>query len=72
SSHLLAGPSFDRLREFAQRTDEPMGSPPRLVTGVATIDIEPTWNEEGQVCVRQDMPLPVMISAIAQEVALGD
>lgn len=72
SSHLLAGPSFDRLREYEQRTDELMGEPPRLISGLVSIDIDPEWNEHGQVCVRQDMPLPVMISAIVQEVALGD
>ncbi|HEX7011597.1 MAG TPA: hypothetical protein VF161_02570 [Steroidobacteraceae bacterium] len=72
TSGIKAGPSFDQLREFPQRTDELLGSPPGLFTGVATLTLDPHWGSEGQVCVRQDQPLPISILSIALEVTLGD
>jgi hypothetical protein len=43
SSGIFAGPSFDQLTAYKQRTNEPYGSPPRLVTSQINIDIAPTW-----------------------------
>jgi hypothetical protein len=72
SSGIFAGPSFDQLTAYKQRTNEPYGSPPRLVTSQINIDIAPTWGVDGQICVRQTDPLPLTIAAITLELAAGD
>jgi hypothetical protein len=71
SSSVFAGPSFDNLTEVKQRTDEPWGSPPRLVSGVYEVAIEGVWGD-GQVCIRQNDPLPSTIVAVRYEMAEGD
>lgn len=71
SSAIKAGPSYDRLTEYKQRTSEPYGSAPELKNGVASLVINPSWGQDGQICVRQDQPLPVTISAMTLEVVLG-
>lgn len=71
SSGLFAGPSYDDLREYAQRTVEPYGSPPALFSGVAQIDIDPEWNTEGQVCIQASDPLPMTVLSMSLNVAEG-
>lgn len=71
SSQVKAGPSFDRLRLFRQRTTEPYGSPPRLFSGMAEILLDNFWNLDGTICVRQDQPLPLTVTALALEIAVG-
>lgn len=71
SSQIKAGPSFDRLRPYRQRTTEPYGSPPRLVSGMAEILLDNFWNLDGTICIRQDQPLPLTVSALALEIAVG-
>lgn len=68
SSSIYAGSSFDKLRQFKQRTTEPYGSPPALFTGVAPIKIDGTWSQDAQVCIQQTDPLPLKVTAIALEV----
>jgi predicted small integral membrane protein len=72
SSGIFAGPSFDQLTAYKQRTNEPYGSPPSLVTSQISIDIAPTWGVDGQICVRQSDPLPLTVAAITLELAAGD
>lgn len=72
SSGIFAGPDFNTLTAYKQRTNEPYGSPPALVTSQVAIDIAPSWNVDGQVCVRQTDPLPLTIAAITLELAAGD
>lgn len=72
SSSLFVGPSFDKLMQVKQRTTEPYGSPPDLMTGVYDIVITPSWNMSGELCVRQNNPLPLHISMITMDVAFGD
>lgn len=72
SSGIFAGPDFDHLTAYKQRTNEPYGSPPSLVTSQISIDISPTWSVDGQICVRQSDPLPLTIAAITLELAAGD
>lgn len=71
TSHLQAGPSFSELREFAQRTTEPYGSPPALYSGIAEISLDPDWGDDAAVCVRQDKPLPTTVLSMAMEVEIG-
>lgn len=67
SSGMKAGPSFDKLVELKQRSNEPMGTAPDLVTDEVSIALRPTWQNGGQVCVRQAAPLPLTIVAMALE-----
>ena len=71
SSGVSAGPTFDKLTEYKQRANEPMGTPPDLVTDEIAIRLSPSWQNGGQVCVRQDEPLPLTIVAMALEAAVA-
>jgi len=71
SSSIFAGPSFTSLREFKQRTTEPYGSPPNLVSGEVEIVLDNAWGSSGQVCVRQPNPLPLTIVSATLDVAVG-
>lgn len=71
SSGVFAGPDFDTLTEFKQRTTEPYGSPPSLHTGQIEIAIMGSWGDDGEVYVRQVDPLPLTITALTLEVAVG-
>lgn len=71
SSGIKTGPSFDSLKPFKQRTTEPYGTPPNWVTGVVEVDVVPSWNSDGQLCVRQTDPLPLTVLSLTLEVALG-
>lgn len=71
SSTVKAGPSFDQLDEMVQREDEAYGSAPNVVTGLRRVPIQGTWTEDGQVCVRQENPLPTHITQLVLEVAVG-
>ena len=71
SSGIFVGPSVDRLREHKQRTTEPFGSPPALVTGEITVTVDPAWGRDGSVSVRQVDPLPLTVAAMVLEVDIG-
>lgn len=71
SSGVMAGPSFDRLVEMKQRTDEPYGSPPALVSGEFPITLLPSWGNDAGICLRQENPLPVTLLAMTLDVAIG-
>ena len=71
SSGIFAGPSADKLVEAKQRTTEPYGSPPRLKTEDIKIMVTPTWQDNGQLFVRQTDPLPLTVVGMTLEVAIG-
>lgn len=72
SSIVKAGPSFDRLREYPARAiTDPYGSPPALRDGELSLAIDPSWNTDGAVCVRQDLPLPLSILSMTLEIQVG-
>ncbi len=71
SSGVWAGPSFDKLVQYKQRTTEPYGTPPNPVSTQIKIPVSPSWENDGQVCIRQSDPLPVTISSMTIEVAAG-
>jgi len=71
SSGVFAGPSFDKLTEYKQRTTEPYGSPPALTTDEISIKIGPAWATNGQVCIRQSDPLPLTVLSMSAETALA-
>lgn len=71
SSGIFVGPDADNLTEAKQRTTEPYGSPPALRSDEVQVVITPSWNDSGQVWVRQADPLPLTIVSMTAEVALG-
>lgn len=71
SSGIQAGPAFDRLTEFKLRQAEPYGSPPELRTDEVKMDIAPAWSSGGEVCVRQDKPLPMSVVSMTIEAEVG-
>ena len=71
SSGIFAGPSDTKLTEYKQRTTEPYGSPPDLKSEEITIDIKPSWNQDGTIVVRQADPLPLTVVGMTLEVAIG-
>lgn len=71
SSGIFAGPSEDLLTEYKQRTTEVYGAPPALQSGQAEITLTPSWNDNGQILVRQENPLPLTVVAITMEMAIG-
>ena len=71
SSGIFAGPTADKLVEAKQRTTEPYGSPPALKTEDIKMMLTPTWQDYGQIFIRQNDPLPLTIVGITLEVAVG-
>lgn len=72
SSIVKAGPDFVRLREFpARAVTDPYGSPPALRDGELSMAIDPSWNQDGALCVRQDLPLPLSVLSMTLEVTTG-
>ena len=71
SSGIFAGPDANNLIEAKQRTNEPYGSPPALKSQEVEIVISPSWNDSGQVFIRQSDPLPLTAVSITLEVSIG-
>lgn len=72
SNVLKAGPSFDRLRDYPARAiADPYGAPPLLKDGEVELSIDPSWNQDGAVCVRQDVPLPLTVLSMTLELQIG-
>lgn len=71
STGIFAGPSLDKLREYAPRTSEPYDSPPELTSDEVNLKVDNKWGSSGQVYVQQTKPLPLTIVSMAVGVALG-
>ena len=72
SSVIKAGPAFDRLREYpARAVTDPYGSPPALRDGELALSIDPSWNQDAALCVRQDLPLPLTVLSMTLEIQSG-
>jgi hypothetical protein len=71
SSGIFVGPDADNLVEAKQRTTEPCGSPPALKSEEISIVLTPSWDDGGQVFVRQADPLPLTVVSATAEVAIG-
>ena len=71
SSGIFAGPTSEKLTEAKQRTTEPYGSPPNLKTEDIKIMLTPTWQDYGQIFIRQTDPLPLTVVGITLEVSVG-
>jgi hypothetical protein len=72
SSLVKAGPTFDRLREYpARAVSDPYGSPPALRDGELSLSIDPSWNTDAAVCIRQDAPVPLTVLSMTLEIQGG-
>lgn len=71
SSGLKAGNSEATLYEAKERTTEPFGAPPSLLSGYVDVPVSTGWTDGGQVVVAQDDPLPLSILSMVLEVSLG-
>jgi len=71
SSGIFAGPSFSRLTEAKIRTTEAFGSPPSLKSGEIGLNVTGAWAENGQVCIRQQDPLPLLLVGLTLEASIG-
>jgi hypothetical protein len=66
SAAFKVGPTFSSLVASTA-----FGTPPALATLMTEQVIAPTWGFEGQVCVQQDDPLPLVLASLTLEVAIG-
>ena len=71
SSGIFIGPNANSLVEAKQRTTEPYGSPPSLKTDEIGVKLTPSWQQSGQIFVRQSDPLPLTIVGLTLEVSIG-
>lgn len=72
SSLVKAGPAFDRLRSYPARAiTDPYGEPPALRDGELSLSVDPSWNTDAAICVRQDLPLPLSVLSMTLEVQTG-
>ena len=71
SSGIFVGPDFDKLTEAKQRTTEIYGTPPALKSEEIPVMVTPSWDDSGQVAVRQSDPLPLTIVSLSMELAIG-
>ena len=69
---LKAGPTFAMLQPIKERTTELMGQAIRPITGDERVVMDPKWQNQGQVCVQQDHPLPCTVLAFIPEISVGD
>ena len=68
---LSAGPTSDRLVDIKERLGENFGFPTLLATGDERVLIDPSWNTQGRVFVRQANPLPATVVAIIPRIEAG-
>ena len=71
SSGIFVGPTSEKLTEAKQRTTEPYGSPPNLKTEDIKIMLTPSWQDYGQIFIRQTDPLPLTVVGVTLEVSVG-
>jgi hypothetical protein len=71
SRGLKFGTDFNYMTEFKDRTNEPMGQAIALFTGDLQQPTEPAWNQNAQVCIQQDNPLPATVLALYPDMAIG-
>jgi len=71
SSGVFAGPSTSNLVQYKQRTTEAYGSAPNLASDEIEISLTPSWQQGGQIYVRQSDPLPLTVVSMTVEAAVG-
>lgn len=66
-----AGPNASKLEEWPQRDTEGYNVPIDLFTGLADQVLEPEWNTNGRVFIRQTKPLPLTVLSVGVNVEVG-
>ncbi len=69
---LAVGPDAGHLTEIKERTSENYGAPTLLTTGDEQVLIDPSWNSNGRIFVRQAWPLPATIVAVVPRLEVGE
>ena len=64
------GTDYDTV-QFRSGSD-PMDSSPPLYSGDKKIKLRGGWNEEGQIWIKQDQPLPIHVTAIITRLVTND
>lgn len=67
---IKAGPNFNKLKDYKQRSTENYGDPTNAETGVIRLDIGMDWGD-GRFCVRQALPLPISINGMIPDIKAG-
>ena len=62
---------YSRLTEVKERSTQMYGTPIGLLTGEERVILDPTWNSNGRILIRQDNPLPCTILVAIPEVDVG-
>lgn len=68
---IKAGPDADHLLESKVRMVSDGFDHPNLISGVAEVRLNATWERNGQTLIRHTDPTPLGILALMPEVALG-
>lgn len=71
SGAWFAGGDAASLRETPARTTENWGSPPGLLNGYIDVNIDDSWNTEGQVYIVATDPTPLTVVSFTKEVEFG-
>jgi hypothetical protein len=69
---LKAGTTLENLYPMRERTNETPGEPNDPLTGVFQILHESLWDNDGQVYLVQDSPLPASIISLVSSGEIGD
>ncbi len=74
---LKIGTDFDNLVKMKDLVVGNVGSMTNervtdLVTGDVRTYLDPKWQEEGTICIRQDLPYPASILAVIPQLSVGD
>lgn len=69
---LSVGPDAGRLVEIKERSAEPHGTPTALATGDERLLLDPSWNANGRIFVRQAFPLPATVVAVIPRLEVGE
>lgn len=72
SSGVFAGPDFNSIVQYPQRTTEPYGSPPVLITDEIEIVLDNEWGNSGELCIQQSDPLPLIVDSVTFDLVAGN
>jgi hypothetical protein len=67
SSGVFIGPNEALLVEAKIRNTEAYGLPPSLKTDELEIVMQPSWDSDGSILIRQSDPLPLTVVALTLE-----
>ena len=71
SSGVAAGKDENTLRIHPQRTTEPYGSPPAMLSEEIEIQLDGNWSADGLWAVSNEGPLPLTLISATAEVSFG-